>query len=113
MIDIDYSAVKPPEADKTTAWGKAPKHVYFGPRDANGEMLPEPASTYAKFPRFMYAKKDNGLAARVVASQAEQDALGAEWKESPAEHGIFTAPSFEQMQDVTSEKRGPGRPRKE
>lgn len=46
-----------------------------------------------QFPKY---KHHPTLDAVVVNSVEEEDSLGDEWADSPAEHGIITAPSVEQ-----------------
>jgi hypothetical protein len=96
---IDYSGVLPTPAAKPTTW-KAPRHVYFGPKDPEtGQMADEPVYAHQDYPRHMYAAKDGGgVRAIQVNSKDEEDALGEEWHYSPAKFGVLTAPSIEQLQ---------------
>lgn len=82
---------------------KPPRHVYFGPKDpATGQQIDEPVYVRDKtnpeqdFPRFLYALVGGKIKGQKVSSQAEQDALGPDWRDTPAVYGAVTAPTFEQ-----------------
>lgn len=79
------------------AAGKVP-HVYFGPKDINGEALPEPVYIHQDWPKCLYhkTKAPDGM---VFASEAEvlDLALDSDWVDSPAKFGVVSAPSQEQL----------------
>lgn len=109
-MEIDYSAITPAPASKATGW-KPPRHVYFGPKDPDtGELASEPVYTFQEFPKMLYKQADGKLSASIANNQAEFDAMTADGcKESPAEFGIVTAPSYEQSIAVPPRR---GRPPK-
>jgi len=100
MKTIDYSELP---KDQTTAldndW-EPPVHKFFGRKLPNGKMEKEPVYTHVQFPSFMYAEKNDRLVAKIVHSEAEMLSLGDEWKTSPAEFGVITAPSFKQSLEI-------------
>ncbi len=49
------------------------------------------------YPKFKYHATK---AARIVNDDAEEQELGAEWKDSPAEFGVITCPSVEDLQNA-------------
>lgn len=124
MAEIDYSAIPPaPAATQPSGW-KPPRHVYFGPKDKDtGTMLDEPVYVHQEYPKMLYKMEGDRLLGAIVNSASERVARGDAWKESPADFGVFTAPSYQQMleqnemraadlqQAVEPEKRGPGRPK--
>lgn len=46
------------------------------------------------YPRWKYHKTQP---AQIVKNEAHEDRLGDDWKESPADHGVITAPSVHQQ----------------
>jgi hypothetical protein len=105
MAEFDISGIPQPQPVQRDSW-RAPRHVYFGPRDpVTGDLAPEPTlntghGPYIPYPKHVYRKKaDGNLQVRQVNSDAEWESLGRkEWKSSPAELGVITAPSWEQNQ---------------
>lgn len=104
-IEIDYSAIPSPATTQQTAW-KAPRHVYFGPKDPNtGQMADEPVYVRTpgdpaqEFPRMLYKLDGEKITASLVNGEDElTKALSEGWKKSPADLGHYNAPSFEQAQ---------------
>lgn len=114
-VVIDESDIARPMPVDITRW-EPPRHVYFGPKDSRGRMQPEPKKSTAMYPSTRYCKTANGLKAIQVEDEAADKELGPEWKHSPADFGIYTHPTKEQMramEEDESEQRRPGRPRKE
>lgn len=50
-----------------------------------------------QYPKFKYHATK---AARIVNDDAEEQELGSEWKDSPAEFGVITCPSAEDLQNA-------------
>lgn len=106
MTTIDYSRIKTvqnvSESDDVTS----PPHVYFGPKDPNtGKMLKEPPFTYAKYPKFLYQVNKDGIEATLVNTAADEASLEGKWIANLADVGIYTAPSFEQTQEMKAKKK--------
>lgn len=93
MAEIDYSAIPPPKSEPVNSW-RPPRHVYFGRKDAEGNMEQEPVYKHQPYPSMRYAKVNGKIAARLVHSAEEEKALGSDWKDTPAAHGLETAPAF-------------------
>lgn len=113
-VEIDNSDIPQPPPPDVTQW-EPPRHVYFGPKDARGRMLPEPKNVFVPYPSTRYMKTASGLRTRHVMNADEDAALDPEvWKHSPADFGYVTHPTKEMLRgDDVLEKRPPGRPRKE
>jgi hypothetical protein len=100
IMDIDYSAIPEPASGKPSTH-TPPRHVFFGKKDPNtGQMEAEPVYVHLSYPKMLYKPNAAGrLAAIVVKDDVEHKAKIAEgFKESPADFGVVTAPSFEQHQ---------------
>lgn len=112
-MEIDYSEVPQAPATTQSRW-IPPRHVYFGPKDAEtGQMLPEPHYEHQDFPCFLYKQENGKTKARIVKNADEKTALSADgWAATPAAFGVVTTPSFEQR-IASEQKRSPGRPKKE
>lgn len=104
---IDYSNIEQPQGTTPSKW-IPPRHVYFGKRDAEGNMEQEPTYSYKPFPAMMYAQEGGKIVARLVKDEKEAANLGAEWKDSPAKLGLVTAPAFGEkgVKDAKPEKLG-------
>lgn len=79
------------------------------------------------YPKYKYHAEKSPI---LVSSEEQEEKLGDDWKDSPADHGLITQPSVEQQFDIDAEedkkkkelsdtvedavdkKRGPGRPKK-
>lgn len=102
MPTFDYSKVphKPHRTPSDDTW-EPPEHKFFGRKRPDGKMEKEPPYVFQEYPRQMYYKEaDGSVSVAEVNSDGERDALGKGWKTSPADFGIITQPSFEQMQDM-------------
>lgn len=115
-MEIDYSAIEPPPASKTNAW-KPPRHVYFGKKDPEtGELESEPIYKHQDYPWMIYRSVEGKISARIVQNKTEHDKYSAEgWKNSPAEFGLITAPSFDQalaMREAAEVEATPDAPRR-
>jgi hypothetical protein len=98
-IEFDYSRIPSVEAGVPSRW-KPPKRAYFGPKDANGEMIDEPVYVHVEFPRAMYLLEGNRMIVDLANDQEGKDALVAEgFRLTPGDWGIFTAPSVEQINE--------------
>ena len=78
------------------------KHVYAGPKDPEtGEMMEEPVYVHQDLPRMLFHPDYDGWprAGKMFATEDEvASALADGWVKSPAEHGVITEPSREQME---------------
>ena len=79
------------------------KHVYVGPKDpVTGEMMEEPVYVHQELPRMMYHPDYEGWprVGKVFHTEEEvADALAAGWVKSPADAGVITEPSLEQIEE--------------
>lgn len=96
-LEIDlgvHGATTPPAATNST-W-KPPRHVYFGPRGPDGQMMDEPVYSHIEYPRLFYALSDDGkkIKATLVKSDEERDALGDKWVKMPGDLGYIGAPTL-------------------
>lgn len=72
---------------------KAPRHVYFGPKDKDtGEPMEEPVYEYKEYPRVVYHAD---MGAMDVNSDEELKALGEGWQKAPI--GGPHAPSQDEL----------------
>lgn len=99
MNQIDYSQIPSPVSEDTTVW-EPPGRVFFGKRNENGKRELEPESNKGTgsrvlFPSIMYGMVEGKITARVVNSEAQRNALGKDWKDTPAVFGYVGAPDFE------------------
>lgn len=104
MPDIDYSTIPTPSVNNAEANWEPPIHKFFGKRLPNGRMEPEPQYRYEAFPSFRYKQVNGSIQARVVRSQAEAQALGEGWTDTPAEFGYVGAPTFEEARAAKMEE---------
>lgn len=110
-MEIDYSAIPEVAPAKPHKW-VAPRHVYFGPKDADGTPMPEPDYVPQYFPSIRYGMQDGKIKAVQVNTKEEAEAYeGKGYTDTPASFGLETAPSFA-AQKIIEPKRGPGRPPK-
>ncbi len=49
------------------------------------------------YPKYKFHKTEGS---KLVHSEAEEKELGKDWAESPAEFGVITAPSLEQIEEA-------------
>jgi hypothetical protein len=129
-LEIDYSGIAQPASQAAQEDWEPPVHKYFGKKLPNGKTEKEPVYSYQEYPRMMYGMRDGKIRAAIVNSDAERAALGENWATTPAAFGHYTAPSFEQVQEMRLAKeqaatasagdaepvaeaprRGPGRPK--
>lgn len=97
-IEIDTSNIQQAPATQSSSW-RAPRHVYFGKKGADGIMEDEPVYVHRPFPAMLYkVNTEKKLMACIVQNDAELKSRAADgWENSPEKFGIFTAPSFEQI----------------
>lgn len=98
-MNIDFSQIQPPAPQEQSTW-EPPRRVFFGKRTDNGKRELEPESNDGRgarqhFPAIVYGMVNKTITAKVVNSEAEKKALGAEWKDTPAAFGYVGAPDFE------------------
>ena len=79
------------------------KHVYVGPKDPEtGEMMEEPVYVHKNVPAMLYHPEWPGwpTAGKVFDTEQEMaEALADGWMKSPADAGVLTAPSLEQLEE--------------
>lgn len=66
-------------------------HIY---RNGKYEEV-EGGYTYSPYPKIKYHANESPIQ---VNDAAEEDALGDDWRDSPADHGIITAPDVKEIQ---------------
>lgn len=104
MKEIDYSELPQEKVyDPNDDW-EPPVHKFFGKKLPNGKTEKEPVYSHVEYPRMMYAEKNDRLVAKIVHSEAEMLSLGDGWKKTPADFGVITAPSFEQMIEMKKQE---------
>ena len=117
-VEIDTSQIKQEPSGQQQTW-RAPRHVFFGKKGADGVMEDEPVYSHQKYPCMLYKPVDDKLSAILVHSDDEfTSRLADGYADSPAKFGIVTAPSFEQINapaEVAAEVDQPrrGRPPKD
>lgn len=126
--EMDYSGIVEAPATQKSTW-RAPRHVFFGKKDADGVMEDEPKYEYKALPAHFYKMVEGRIIVKVIQSEDELKAAKDDgWKDTPAAFGYIGAPSFEESlklkaaaeaaemevvaSEVAAEKRGPGRPKK-
>lgn len=96
-MEIDTSNIQQAPAATQSSW-RAPRHIYFGKKGADGVMEEEPVYAHQSFPKMIYKMRGEVVLAEIVNNTVEhQDKLTAGWRDSPADFGIITAPSFDQI----------------
>lgn len=97
-MEIDYGQIQEqPGTTKAVESWEPPPHKYFGPKDPQtGKVLPEPVYSYKPYPALVYKKDGEKIQAKMIRTEAERKSLGAEWRDSPKDFGVVTAPSFDQ-----------------
>lgn len=106
-VVIDDSEIKEVPSFKPSRWAP-PRHVYFGPKDPDtGEPLPEPTYVYKEFPLMLYKLEGRKLKV-VVAKDGDEkgDRIGQGYRLSPADWGIVTCPSFDQLIEIRALEAG-------
>jgi hypothetical protein len=98
MKEIDYSELPQEKVHDLSEDWEPPVHKFFGKKLPNGKMEKEPVYTHIEYPRMVYSEKNDRIVAKIVHSDAELMSLGDGWKKNPAEFGVITQPSWEQMQ---------------
>jgi hypothetical protein len=63
----------------------------------------------SQFPKFKYHADIDPI---VVHTEDEEKALGGEWKDSPADHGVITNPSAEQARQIKLDELSKGSKKK-
>lgn len=98
--DIDFGNIQQPAVPQQR-WNP-PVHKYYGPKNADGDVVPEPLYVRDKtnqaqnYPCMRYKLVDGRIKAAQVNTDDEELALGDGWEDSPAKFGAITAPTFEQ-----------------
>lgn len=107
-LTIDYSKIQEKPVETKSTW-RPPRHVFFGKRDPEtGSMEEESSYVYQEFPRMLYLKRENRIEATVVNSDDELTAhLADGWVKNPSEFGFLTAPSFDQLKEMSKPKQEP------
>ena len=79
------------------------KHVYVGPKDPEtGEMMEEPVYVHQELPRMLYHPDYEGWPTSGKVFETEEavaEALADGWVKTPADRGVLTAPSKEQLEE--------------
>lgn len=100
-MDIDYSGIPQVGVILDEEW-EPPQHRFFGKKLPNGKTEKEPVYVHKDFPAMMYGKVAGKVTGRIVNSQAEKDALGKDWSDTPSTFGIVGAPSFNEAHKVAA-----------
>lgn len=96
-VEIDYSDIPEVQVAKSQNKWVPPRHVYFGPKDADGSPLPEPVYEHQEYPRAMYIRAGEKLKAGIAKDETQcREMMEKGYKKSLADFGIITAPSFDQ-----------------
>ena len=106
-IDLGPYSNSTPVDQKKATW-RAPRHVYFGPRDPEtGDMAEEPVYQHQEYPRLMYRldAESGKIRAQMVNSSGEQAQLGEGWVKTPGELGYIGAPTLEDTFRMAEEAR--------
>jgi hypothetical protein len=98
-LELDISSLPQQETSVTKKWRK-PARVFFDAKDADGNLPEFPKYKHQDYPKAVYALRGESVKVMIVQDAAEHAQLNAkgEWKENPAEVGLLTAPSWDQIQ---------------
>lgn len=103
-LELDFTEIETPfQANNEQDWDP-PIRKYFGKKDERGRMIKEPLYVHQEYPRMVYALRDKKIVAKIVQSEEALLALGEGWEKSPAAFGYIGAPSFDQANQLRTER---------